>query len=111
MSRVYVAGPYTTGDPVLNVRAAIEAAERLIDAGHTPYVPHLTMLWHLVSPKPYEDWIAHDLEWLAVCDAVLRIPGDSGGADLETSEARGGDIPVFTRIEDIPDAALNGAAS
>ena len=29
--RIYIAGPYTLGDPIANVRAAIEAAE-----GNTP---------------------------------------------------------------------------
>jgi nucleoside 2-deoxyribosyltransferase len=99
--KVYVAGPYSKSDQVANVRAAIEAADRLADAGHSPYVPHLTMLWHLVSPKPYDAWIAHDLEWLATCDAVVRIPGDSPGADGEVAEAGRLGIPVFYSVEDV----------
>lgn len=102
--RVYVAGPYSKGDQVLNVRAAIEAADRLAAAGHSPYVPHLTMLWHLVSPRPYSWWLALDLEWLAVCDAVVRLPGDSAGADGETAEADRLGIPVFNRVEHVPEA-------
>ena len=51
---VYISGPYSGGDPALNVRAAVEAADAVLSAGHTPYCPHLSHLWHLVSPKPYE---------------------------------------------------------
>lgn len=96
--RVYIAGPYSQGDPVLNVRAAIQAAEAVLAAGHSPYVPHLTMLWHLVSPHPVADWYAHDLEWLAACDAVLRLPGPSVGADAEVKEAERLRLPVVTNV-------------
>lgn len=96
--RVYIAGPYTQGDPVLNVRAAIQAAEEVLAAGHSPYVPHLTMLWHLVAPHPVADWYAHDLDWLAVCDVVLRLDGESAGADAEEQAAREARIPVVYKV-------------
>lgn len=96
--RVYVAGPYTLGDPVLNVRRAVQAANELFDAGHAPYVPHLTHLWHTISPRPFDDWMRLDLDWLPVCDAVVRLPGNSRGADMETSAARDYNIPVFDSV-------------
>lgn len=96
--RVYIAGPYSQGDPVLNVRDAITAAETVLAASHSPYVPHLTMLWHLIAPHDVGFWYAHDLEWLAVCDAVLRLPGDSVGADAEVKEAERLGIPVVTSV-------------
>jgi hypothetical protein len=99
--KVYVAGPYTQGDPVVNVRAAIAEAELLAVLGHAPYVPHLTMLWHLVAPHDTEFWYAHDLEWLAVCDAVVRIPGPSVGADAEVKEAERLGIPVYASALDV----------
>jgi len=37
-----------------------------------------------------------------MCDAVLRIPGESRGADLECELARSRGIPVFDSIDDIP---------
>jgi hypothetical protein len=86
--RVYVAGPYSKGDVVLNVRNAIAAADTLLAAGHTPFIPHLTHLWHLVSPKTYEEWLAIDLDWLKCCDALVRLPGESSGADREVVYAR-----------------------
>lgn len=85
--RVYIAGPYTNGDPALNVRRAITAAEEVVAAGHVPFVPHLDHLWHLVNPHDYEYWLRLDLAWLEACDCVIRLDGDSPGADLELQAA------------------------
>jgi nucleoside 2-deoxyribosyltransferase len=94
---VYLAGPYTRPDPIENTRATILAADDLIaDAIVTPFVPHLTALWHLVSPHDLEFWYAYDLAMLARCDAVLRLAGESTGADAEVAFAHDQDIPVFT---------------
>lgn len=100
--KVYVAGPYSQGDPIMNVRAAITCAEVLAARGHSPYVPHLTMLWHLVQPHATAFWYAHDLEWLAACDAVVRIPGPSIGADAEVKEAQRLGLPVYNSAGDLP---------
>ena len=102
--RVYIAGPYTKGDVVVNVRNAVLAADRIFDAGHLPYVPHLTHLWHTVSPHPWEDWMRLDMEWIRACDALVRMPGESTGADLEVEQARNLGIPVFDGV----DAFLEG---
>lgn len=97
--RVYVAGPYTKGDVAINVREAILAATELSDAGLVPFVPHLTHFWHTVVPRPYEDWLRLDMEWLRLCDFVLRLPGDSNGADKEVAEARRLGVPVYTDMK------------
>lgn len=94
--RVYIAGPYTHGDIEANVNAALQTASILFDAGCFPYVPHLSHYWHIKHPRPYEDWMNLDKEWLLVCDAVLRIPGYSPGADLECLWAGLANIPIFT---------------
>ena len=39
--RVYIAGAYSKGDVALNVREAIEMADKLVKLGHIPYIPHL----------------------------------------------------------------------
>ena len=39
---------------------------------------------------------------LAHCDAVLRLPGASTGADLDVAIARERGLPVWYRIEDVP---------
>ena len=99
--RVYVAGPYTLGSTAANVRAAIDAGQKLFIAGHTPYIPHLSHLWSLVYPMPYAHWMQLGLDWLHQCEAVLRLPGESAGADVEVSVARSIGIPVFFNVLDL----------
>ena len=83
MKTVYIACPYTKGDVAVNVRNAILMAEKVREAGFLPFVPILTHFWHFMSPHPYEYWTSMDLEWLHYCDCILRIPGESSGADAE----------------------------
>jgi hypothetical protein len=94
MLKVYVAGPLS-GNVAANVRAALLAAGRVLDLGCAPFVPHATWLWDLVAPRPYEDWIAYDLVWVAACDCLLRLPGHSPGGDREVAFALAHGIPVF----------------
>ena len=101
MVYVYIAAPYSQGDPVLNTRAAIATADWLLERDFVPFVPHLSMFWHAVSPKPYEEWLAYDNEWLQRCDCVLRLPGESHGADKEVALAESFGIPVFTDKESL----------
>lgn len=93
--RVYIAGPYTQGDVAQNVRAAVMAADRIASLGGVPFCPHLTHLWHIISPHAYEFWLRQDLAWLAACDALVRLPGPSAGADGEVAAARWRGLPVF----------------
>lgn len=99
---VYVAGPYTHPDPAANVNIAIRIAGALADSGLvTPFVPHLTMLWHVVEPRPIEFWYAYDLAFLARCDAVLRLPGASTGADAEVDFGVSHGLSVHESVEDV----------
>jgi len=93
--RVYVAGPYTKGDVAVNVRTAMEAGIVLLEAGHAPYVPHLTHFLHLHKPQPYTTWTGLDNAYLPYCEALIRLPGESGGADDEVVLAHKLSIPVF----------------
>ena len=93
--RVYVAGPYAIGDVLANVRAAVLAGDRLLSAGHTPYVPHLNHYWDAIVERPTADWLAFDTEWLAVCDALIRLPGESVGSDNEVVRAHLWGIKVW----------------
>jgi hypothetical protein len=100
-ARIYVAGPYTKGDVALNVRNAFEAASRLADLGFAPFVPHSTHFWHMMFPLPYDFWLALDNQFLPFCEAVLRLPGESNGADKEVKLAQEKGIPIFNSIEEI----------
>lgn len=93
--KVYIAGPYTKGDVMRNIRYAVEAGDELLQYGLVPFVPHLTGFWHIMFPHEYETWMEYDSEWLKSCDAVLRIDGESAGAELELQIADELGIPVF----------------
>ena len=80
---VYIACPYTKGDVAVNVRNSIIAADKLRTLGFLPFNPLFSHFWHLLIPHPYEYWTAMDMEWLEVCDCLLRLPGESSGADAE----------------------------
>lgn len=101
ISTVYVAGPYTNGDTEENIRVAIDAAEKLFALGYIPFVPHLNHYWHLQHPRSYEHWMQWCCVWLSKCDAVLRLEGESEGADDEVALAWEFGIPVFYSIEEL----------
>lgn len=97
---VYLAAPYSNPDPVANTHKVVQTATAMVEAGIvTPVVPHLSLLWHAITPRPVEFWYAYDLLLLARCDAVLRFPGASTGADAEVAEAERLDIRVFTNVD------------
>lgn len=112
-ARVYIAGPMSKGSLQHNITQANEAFRLLAGAGLAPFCPH----WSAYSGEVYRthaavwafatatgngmshaEWLAVDLPWVAAADAVLRLPGDSPGADQETAEARRLGIPVFNSI-------------
>lgn len=102
--KVYIAGPYTSGDKSDNTLAAIEAGDRLFRLGYAPYIPHLSHFWDAVYEHEYDVWLDLCLEWVKVCDAILRLPGESPGADVECELAYGIDIPVFHSVEQLHEA-------
>lgn len=97
-AKIYVAGPYTKGDVEKNVRNAIKAANKLADLGFAPFVPHLTHFWHLQFPRSYDFWLDLDNQFLPHCDCLLRLPGESSGAEKEVALAERLGIPVFNDI-------------
>jgi hypothetical protein len=101
MRFIYVASPYTKGDVAINVRRNIEAADRLALAGFTPFCPLLTHFWHLLIPHEYEFWCAYDMVWLERCDAIVRLAGESSGADAEVKRAVELGLPVFYSVEEV----------
>ena len=99
IARIYVAGPYTNGDVAVNVRTAYQAANQLAELGFAPFVPHATHFWHMLFPRPYNFWLELDNQFLPCCAAVLRLPGQSKGADAEVKLAESLGIPVFNDID------------
>jgi Domain of unknown function (DUF4406) len=100
-AKIYIAGPYSNGDPESNVDKAIETANTIADLGFAPYVPHFTHFWEMRFHRDYEFWLDLDNQFLPCCDAVLRIPGKSSGADKEVELAKRLGKPVFTSIQEL----------
>lgn len=98
--RIYVAGPYTKGDVILNTRAVILAADELALAGYIPFVPHLSLFWHMLCPHPVDFWYQYDMKWLELCDCLVRLPGESIGSNLEVARAKHLCIPVYKSVEE-----------
>jgi hypothetical protein len=105
--RVYIASPYTKGDVATNVRAQMDAFAMLMDAGLAPYAPLLSHFQHLVHPRDYRLWLEFDRTWVETCDAFLRLPGESHGADTERGWALGCGKPIFFSVSEV--VAWNGA--
>ena len=101
MIRVYLASPYTNGDVAINVNRVIDMANQLADKGYAPYIPHLTHFWHIITPRPYDFWLKLDNEFLKCCDCILRLEGNSKGADNEVALALKLEKPVFYSISEL----------
>jgi hypothetical protein len=52
-------------------------------------------------PHEHSFWLDYDKHWLESCDCVLRLPGDSKGADQEMQWAIEMDKPVYLDIESL----------
>jgi hypothetical protein len=97
---VYIAGPYSS-DPVKNTGDAIDQAEDLSRHGFHPIIPHVCLLWHFRHEHDYQFWMDWGDELLKKCDAVLRFPGYSPGADIEVAAAKQYGIPVFLNLSQL----------
>ncbi len=113
---ILIAGPYrggTNDDPALiqeNLDRLEAMALPIFRKGHVPMIGEWVAL-PLMKAAGYqtigdEIWdeiqypVAHRL--LEKCDAVLRIPGKSNGADQDVRIAKEKGIPVYYDINDIP---------
>ena len=72
-----------------------------MDAGFAPFVPHLSHFQRFHRPRPDDDWLAVDFAWVEVSDALLRLPGDSVGADAEVRLASRLQIPLLHSVEEV----------
>ena len=99
--RVYIAGPYTNGAWEYNIRRVVYAADQVVGVGHVPFIPHtMTSLWALITPKPKDEWLEFDLNWLDACDCLIRIYGESPGGDREVEYARSNGIDVYHGVNE-----------
>ena len=118
---ILVSGPFmsgTNGDELAiarNLKAMEDYALPVFQKGHIPVVGEW-LAWPVIrqaggeshSSEQFSEYqypVAHRL--LEKCDAVLRIPGDSRGADIEMGKAREMGKIIFQSLEDIPNLTSN----
>jgi hypothetical protein len=103
MIKVYIAAPYTLpiGEQFDNVVKTMEVYDILADHGFNPFNPLLSHFQQGFKPRHYDWWIKVDLEWLDYCDCLLRLPGESRGADKELNRMVMAGKPVFYNINDL----------
>ena len=113
---ILIAGPYRSGtgdDPALmakNLIALESVALPLYRAGHIPMIGEwlaLPLLREAGSKRPGDaiyDEILYPIanRLITRCDAVLRLPGASKGADEDVRLARELGLAVFDKLEDVP---------
>ena len=122
---ILIAGPYRSGtgdDPRLmaaNLARLEEAAWPLFRAGHVPLIGEWVALPVLRSAggdgplDPLADQVMYPTaqRLLTRCDAVLRLPGASAGADQDVAIATERGIPVFYALDEVPGVAAEEAGS
>jgi len=102
MIKVYIASAYVVGDVHDDVRKlCFDCTDELINEGFAPFSPLLFHFQNMIHLQDWETWMMLDMEWLGVCDALLRLPGESIGADQEVEYARDNSIPVFYTINQL----------
>jgi len=123
---VLIAGPYlsgTDGDPskIAANRARLEAAALPIyQRGHLPLLGEWLALpiIHAAGGREPGDEVFTAYQYpvaerlLKRCDAVLRLPGASHGADRDVACAQALGLPVYCHIDELPSrGACEGAAA
>lgn len=102
--RIYVSGPLSRGSRERNVRIAVAVGLDLIKAGFAPLVPHLTHFMDATDAMGHQIWLDVDLPWVDVCDGLLRIPGESVGADMEVARAQKLGLPIYTCVREVTES-------
>lgn len=115
---ILIAGPYRSGtndDPGLiqkNLDNLEAMALPIFRKGHIPMIGEWVALplMHLAGSKEIGDEVWNEIQYPAAhrllekCDAVLRIKGESKGADQDVEIAKKQGLKVFYSIDEIPDA-------
>ncbi len=112
---ILIAGPYRSGtgdDPAkmaANLARLEEAAWPVFARGHIPMIGEWVALPVLRSagatvfdPLATQVMYPTAQRLLEHCDAVLRLPGESTGADQDVEIAEGLGLPIYRRADDIP---------
>ncbi|MEC7263752.1 MAG: DUF4406 domain-containing protein [Bacteroidota bacterium] len=115
---ILIAGPYRSGtqnDPILiqrNMDRLEAQALPIFRKGHVPMIGEWVAnpLIGLAGSKEVGDEIFNQIQYpvahrlLRKCDAILRIEGESIGADKDVELARELGLKIYYDINEIPDA-------
>lgn len=113
---ILIAGPYRSGtgdDPrkmAANLRLLEAVSWPLFEAGHLPMIGEWVALpvWNAAGGQHMGDDLYERIFYpvaerlLQRVDAVLRLPGDSKGADQDVRLATARGIPVYYDVKDVP---------
>ena len=113
---ILIAGPYRsgTGDDPVKMAANLKRLEAvswpLFQAGHVPMIGEWVAMpvWHAAGRRTIGDALYDDVFYptadrlIRLCDAVLRLPGASKGADNDVQLARERGIPVYHDLDEVP---------
>lgn len=99
--RIYISGPITLGDKEYNLQQSQVAQKALMVKGYAPFNPMLTISLPWEDKFSHNTWLESDYPWVEVSDGLLRLPGESVGADLEIEHARDTGVPVFYDMDEL----------
>ena len=112
---ILIAGPVRSGthnraeliDANLNNMAQV--ALRVYQKGHIPVVGEWLALPKAAGSTEIGDAISEEYLYpvahrvISRCDAILRMPGESRGADLDIEEGKKRGLSIYYSLEEIPD--------
>lgn len=110
---VYIASPYTNGDPAINARFQCRIFDEMMDDGIAwPCIPLLLHYQHMLFPRHDQNWIDYEVAVIKRFgfDACLRLDATyedwylqekSPGADAEVKLFKSMKIPVFYTKTDL----------
>ena len=98
---VYIAGRMTNGTgegfDLKAIHRAMAMHCKLVQRGYVSVCPQLSMFCAFAFPGAvsYEEWLRMDMEFIEGCDVVVRMDGESKGADRECKWAHDLEIEVI----------------
>jgi len=113
MPIIYIAGPLNNAgklpyeEAVKNWEKTCIVAERLMQKGWSPYVPHHSLfMWkfikdHQARDIKWEDWMQLDSSFIRSARALYFV-GHSRGADIELKWAIDHALPIYLNIDEVP---------
>ena len=98
---VYISSPYSIGNQERNVIKSLLIADILICSEFCPIAPLLSHYQNGFFPQNYETWLKLDFEKIRRSDVILRLPGESKGADREVEFAKSLNKPVYYSLKEL----------